>query len=258
MANDVIGGVPVALAYCTLCGAGILFDTQLRGEEVPIKFGSSGLLCRSNKLMFDRKTNSLWNQFTGEPVVGALADSGIKLKVRPITITTWESWRKLDIDTTVLSLDTGFDRNYDSGFVYKDYFASSELMFPAFVQSEQTLLRIDYVFGIRSVAASKARPLNVFANQPVINDQVGLQTLVLIGDADARTVRAYQRNSNERIVQSANGVISTDSYTWTITENYLVSSDGRQKHARLPGHISYWFAWENFMGLKSELYQLEE
>ena len=61
MFNDVIGGVPVALAYCTLCGAGILYETKLKDRKKPFVFGSSGLLYRSNKLMFDRTTNSLWN-----------------------------------------------------------------------------------------------------------------------------------------------------------------------------------------------------
>ncbi len=65
MFNDVIGGVPVALAYCTLCGAGILFETQVAPRTEAFVFGSSGLLYRSNKLMFDRATSSLWNQFTG-------------------------------------------------------------------------------------------------------------------------------------------------------------------------------------------------
>ena len=68
MFNEVIGGVPVALAYCTLCGSGILFETAVEGRARPFVFGSSGFLYRSNKLMFDRETNSLWNQFTGKPV----------------------------------------------------------------------------------------------------------------------------------------------------------------------------------------------
>ena len=79
MFNETIGGVPVALAYCTLCGAGILFETQVEGRNKPLVFGSSGFLYRSNKLMFDRQTHSLWNQFTGEPVSGPLRGSGIKL-----------------------------------------------------------------------------------------------------------------------------------------------------------------------------------
>ena len=92
MFNEVIGGVPVALAYCTLCGSGILFETQVDGRAKPLVFGSSGFLYRSNKLMFDRETHSLWNQYTGQPVVGPLVDSGIALKQRPVVITTWESW----------------------------------------------------------------------------------------------------------------------------------------------------------------------
>ncbi len=93
MFNEVIGGVPVALAYCTLCGSGILFETQVEGRDAPFVFGSSGLLYRSNKLMFDRETDSLWNQFTGVPVVGPLVDSGIELKIRPVVITSWAVWQ---------------------------------------------------------------------------------------------------------------------------------------------------------------------
>lgn len=88
MFNDVIGGVPVALAYCTLCGSGILFEAAVDGRKAPFEFGSSGFLYRSNKLMYDRETNSLWNQFTGQPVVGELVSSEIELKVRPVAITT--------------------------------------------------------------------------------------------------------------------------------------------------------------------------
>lgn len=255
MANDVIGGVPVALAYCTLCGSGILYETLLEGSDEPLIFGSSGLLYRSNKLMFDRATNSLWNQFGGEPVVGSLANSDIKLKVRPIAITTWEAWRKQHENTTVLSLQTGHIRNYNSGFVYNDYFASPDLMFPAVIKDEKQALQKDYVFGIRSVASSKAWPLSVFADKPVINDKVGNLSLMLLGDATTRTVRAYERNEGEVFSQSPAGSLSTDELQWEFGENFLVSSDGKQKRARLPGHISYWFAWENFMGVKSELYQ---
>lgn len=255
MANDVIGGVPVALAYCTLCGSGILYETLLEGFDEPLAFGSSGLLYRSNKLMFDRATNSLWNQFSGEPVVGSLASSDIKLKVRPIAITTWESWRKQHESTTVLSLQTGYIRNYSSGFVYQDYFSSPDLMFPAIIKDENQALRKDYIFGVRSVASSKAWPLSAFSNEPLINDKVGNLSIVLIGDATTRTVRAYEREEGEVFSVSATGEITTHNLQWKLDEQFLVSSDGRQKRARLPGHISYWFAWENFMGVKSELYQ---
>ena len=61
MFNEVIGGVPVALAYCTLCGAGILFETAVEGRDEPFVFSTSGFLYRSNKLMYDRQTESMWN-----------------------------------------------------------------------------------------------------------------------------------------------------------------------------------------------------
>ncbi len=155
MFNEVIGGVPVALAYCTLCGSGILFETQVEGRQEPFVFGSSGFLYRSNKLMFDRKTHSLWNQYTGRPVVGPLVNSGIELKQRPVVITTWQSWKTSHPDTKVLSLETGHRRNYGSGVVYREYFASTELMFPAQVDQSQHRQK-DYVFTIRQFGAARA------------------------------------------------------------------------------------------------------
>jgi len=254
MLNDVIGGVPVALAYCTLCGSGILFDTLLEDSATPLLFGSSGLLYRSNKLMFDRKTNSLWNQYSGEPVVGPMADSGIKLAIRPLVITSWKSWRESHPTTTVLALDTGYVRDYGSGVVYREYFASPDLMFPALVNDENRLLRKDYVFGVRGFAASKAWPLHEFKDNPIINDRVGNQSLVLFANAATRTVRAYAREANEIFHRSPQGELLTRNFTWESYENYLQSTDGKHKRVRIPGHISYWFAWENFQGVQSELY----
>ena len=156
MFNDTIGGVPVALAYCTLCGAGILFETQVEGRDQPLIFGSSGLLYRSNKLMFDRETGSLWNQFTGQPVSGALRTSGIRLKIRPVVIATWQQWLARHPDTKVLSLDTGYERDYGSGVVYREYFASADLMFPTHVRKTEDIVQKDYIFGIRMPGAAKA------------------------------------------------------------------------------------------------------
>ena len=254
MVNDVIGGVPVALAYCTLCGSGILFETQIEGRDEPLEFGSSGLLYRSNKLMLERSTNSLWNQYNGEPVVGSMADSGIELTVRPVTIRSWRDWRTANPATTVLSLNTGHIRNYDSGFVYREYFASPDLMFPAAVGDER-LRKKDYIFGVRGLAASKAWPLDVFADTPVINDKVGTQSLVLIGDAATRTVRAFERGRDETFELNTDNTLKTGDTSWLVTEGFLVSANGEQKRARIPGRISYWFAWDNFPGVRSELYQ---
>lgn len=255
MFNETIGGVPVALAYCTLCGAGILFETRVEGRDAPFVFGSSGFLYRSNKLMFDRETDSLWNQFTGEPVVGPLVGSGIRLKIRPVTITSWARWRARQPETRVLSLNTGYSRDYGSGVVYRDYFASPNLMFPALV--DQTRLKQkDYVFGIRTFGAAKAWPVAAFGEGRVINDRVGQQEVVLIGDARTRSVRAYAREGRSFEAGVDRGRLSGPGGLWRLEEEALVGPDGTRL-PRVPGHVAYWFAWDGYLGVQSELYAEE-
>ncbi len=256
MFNDVIGGVPVALAYCTLCGAGILFETHVEGRKKPFVFGSSGFLYRSNKLMFDRETKSLWNQFTGKPVVGPLVESGIELKVRPVAITSWKDWRTQNPGTTVLSIETGYRRDYGSGVTYRKYFASPDLMFPVRVRDESVVKRKDFVFGIRTVGAAKAWPVEAFRSKSVINDRVGSKAVVLIGDAATRTVRAYERGAETfQAATAGKRRFASGSGAWRLTEDALISDDGR-KLPRVPGHISYWFAWDSYLGVKAELYKI--
>ena len=252
MMNDVVGGVPVALAYCTLCGSGILYETRVQGRDAPFVFSSTGLLYRSNKLMYDRETDSVWNQFTGEPVMGPLIDSGIRLKVRPITITTWAKWRARHPETRVVSIETGFHRDYGSGVVYRDYFASPELMFPALVRDESRLQAKDYVFALRDFAAAKAWPLDLFAGGKVINDTLGDKPVVLIGDAESRTVRAYARGERRFEPGDAADSLRAAGEGWRVEEAYLQGPDGTRL-PRLPGHIAYWFAWENFLGAHAPL-----
>jgi hypothetical protein len=252
MFNDVIGDVPVALAYCTLCGAGILYDTKVAGRAKPLIFGSSGFLYRSNKLMFDRATHSLWNQFTGKPVVGRLADSRIELTRHPVVIASWEDWRAANPATTILSLETGYRRDYGAGVVYNEYFASPDLMFPALADQSQQRQK-DYVFGIQQFGAAKAWPIAAFAQRPVINDTVGDVAVVVIGDADTRSARAYERGTVEFALRDG-AVVGGDGTVWTMGEEALVAADGRSL-PRVAGHVAYWFAWDGYLGDAAELYQ---
>ena len=252
MFNEVIGGVPVALAYCTLCGAGILFETDSLGRSKPLVFGSSGFLYRSNKLMFDRETHSLWNQWTGKPVVGPLVDSGLELRQRPVVITTWDSWKTSNPSTQVLSLNTGFRRDYGSGVVYNDYFASPDLMFPAQVD-QQRLAQKDYIFAVRQFGAARAWPLDAFAEMPVINDRIANTPLLLIGDVATRTVRAYERQG--LTFTPANGRLRDNrGAEWRVTEDALIGPDSATM-PRVAGHISYWFAWDNYLGDAATVYE---
>ena len=251
MFNDVVGGVPVSLAYCTLCGSGILFETAVEGRSEPFVFGSSGFLYRSNKLMYDAATHSLWNQFTGRPVVGPLTGTGIALKTRPVVITTWGDWLERHPTTMVLSPETGHRRDYRPGAAYRDYFASPELMFPALVDQSK-LMQKDYVFALRSSGAEKAWALHLFDGGAVLNDRAGVVDLVLIGNAATRTVRAYRSDGLAFSKGGRSDEIMHEGQIWRVTEDALVAPNGRTL-SRLPGHIAYWFAWSGYLGRTGEV-----
>ncbi len=92
MVKDTIAGRPLNGVYCTLCGAMILYDVTVDG--VHHELGTSGFLYRSNKLMYDHASKSLWSTLTGTPVVGPLAGRGIELKLLHVVTTTWQEWNK--------------------------------------------------------------------------------------------------------------------------------------------------------------------
>ena len=94
---DTVGGVPVAGVYCTLCGTVILYHTEHDGVNHAL--GTSGFLYRSNKLMYDQATQSLWSTMRGIPVVGPLAGKGIVLDRGSVVTTTWGEWRRRHPDT---------------------------------------------------------------------------------------------------------------------------------------------------------------
>ena len=137
---------------------------------------------RSNKLMFDRRTNTLWNQLTGEPVIGELAHSGQRLKVLPVVTTTWGDWLEAHPDTDVVALDTGHDREYILGASYGEYFLSPETMFPAAPKpgAESGGPPRERLFVVRTDKAAKAIPLASLRKERVQNLVVGELPIVVI------------------------------------------------------------------------------
>jgi len=123
--NDVVGGRPVAVTYCPLCGTGVVFDSTL-GEQRML-FGVSGLLYKSDVLLFDRRTESLFSQLMLKAVSGPL--SGTEPKVVPSLTTTWDAWKARHPDTSVVSLVTGHFRDYGTD-PYRWYRKLSQTMFP--------------------------------------------------------------------------------------------------------------------------------
>ncbi|MGI9499384.1 MAG: DUF3179 domain-containing (seleno)protein, partial [Geminicoccaceae bacterium] len=192
-----------------------------------------------------QETKSLWNQFTGRPVVGPLTGSGIELEVLPVAITSWSSWLAQHPETKVLSLDTGYNRDYTPDRPYGEYFASADLMFPALVE-DQRLEAKDYVYAVRVDGLAKAWPLNDFAGGRIVNARIGDLRIVLIGDADTRTVRAYLRDDVVvKATDDPNMVLAGD-LPLKVAEEGLVAEDGRIME-RLPGHVAFWFAWQGFI-----------
>jgi hypothetical protein len=255
MANDVIGGRPVSLSYCTLCGSGILFDTRLGPEEV-YTFGSSGLLYRSNKLMYDRQTDSLWSNLTGEPVLGRLVGRGKRLQVLPLVVTTWGEWRRRHPDTRVLSLETGHRRDYRPGAAYGRYFASPDTMFPVWKKppSEAGLALKDWIWAVEAGGARKAYPLQALLERPLLHDTIGTTPVVLLTDPQSEAVRVYA--SGGRRLRTGDGGALLDEATgeaFRAEEEALISERGTRL-PRLPGHRAYWFGWYAFFP-GTELYQ---
>ncbi len=243
-----------------------MYSAKINGE--PTTFGTSGMLYRSNKVMYDRLTNSLWNQFTGEPVIGPLWDSGIRLDFFPVLVTTWEEWVELHPDTTVLDRDTGF---YPASYynpeshresIYYDYFNSPDTMF-AVPDRDGRLETKDVVLGVQLNDSYKAYPVAALQEHRIVNDVVGDEGVLVLGSAASQGARAYYRGDRvfELSADDSGGdrgiaaVISdADGGTWQVTEEFLVNTaDESEKLARIPTHMSFWFGWFQFHS-DTELY----
>ncbi len=106
--NDEIGGTPVAATFCPLCNTAIVFDRRVAGET--LDFGTTGKLRNSDLVMYDRQTQSWWQQFGGKALVGRHA--GERLEQLPARIVGWGEARRTFPAARVLSRDTGHSRDY--------------------------------------------------------------------------------------------------------------------------------------------------
>ena len=240
---DSFGETKVAGVYCTLCGTVIAYDMTHNGEFYNL--GTSGFLYRSNKLMYDQETQSLWNTIQGEPVVGPLVDKNIKLKSFPVVSTTWKQWRKMHPDTEVLSLDTGYDRNYDEGVAYNSYFSTDELMFPV-PSTDNRLKNKAEVFVLKVEGYEKdpiAISIDYLRKYRLYQSKISNIDFLVIAEHDGLS-RAY--NSDGIIFKSyrKGKLIDSNNEEWVVGENKILSPSGKSL-SRLSGHNVFWFAWYN-------------
>jgi hypothetical protein len=139
--NDTIAGIPVAITWCPLCGSAVGFIRELNGEIT--EFGVSGVLYNSDLVLYDRATETLWDQIETRGIVGPL--TGTELELVPITMTRWGKWKTAHPDTLVLSDDTGFERDYTQDR-YEEYRGSGNLIFPV-ARNNDTIHPKTVVFG---------------------------------------------------------------------------------------------------------------
>ena len=231
-----------------------MYSGIVNGEATT--FGTSALLYRSNKVMYDRATRSLWNQFIGEPVIGPLADSGIRQPFFPSVVTTWEEWLAEHPDTTVLDRYTGvyppdfYVPENDPRAIYYDYFTSDEVMFPVW-NRDVTFDPKEVVVGLSIADSAKAYRMADLRQVRLVNDTMGGVNVVVVASPESSSGRIYERGEvtfslppmDDPAVPPA--VLVDDTGTaWQVTETGLVNqSDASQAFPRIPSLTSFWFGW---------------
>jgi hypothetical protein len=115
MVNDELGGRRLGIPYCTLCGAAQAYftDEVPDGVDMPV-LRTSGLLSRSNKVMYDLNTRSVFDTFLGQAVSGPLREAGVVLPQTSVVTSTWADWKAAHPDTTIIAEDGGIGRSYES------------------------------------------------------------------------------------------------------------------------------------------------
>ncbi len=261
--NDNVGGLPVAVTYCPLCNTALVFDRRLDGKL--LDFGTTGRLRHSDLVMYDRQTETWWQQATGEGIVGALA--GRSLQAVPSQMLDWALARTQFPAAKVLSRETGHTRPYGrSPYAGYDRSPAPIAAFFRAGKSDDRLPAMERVVAVRLGAASVAYPFRVLREKRVANEVVeGTPIAVFWGPGAASAVDAATIAEGRDV--GATGVF--DRRVGTRTLSFEAAGDGRfrdretrsvwlltglaaegpLKGARLdplPHGDYFWFAWAVF------------
>ena len=259
--NDRLGGRPIAVTYCPLCNSSLVFDRRVRGRT--FSFGTTGNLRNSDLVMWDRQTQSWWQQLTGAALVGKLA--GARLTVLPSQTLSWADFKARYPHGDVLSRDTGVDRPY--GTTPYDHYDRPDV--PPFLFNGRTDHRLppkERVVAVFGRHDTTVYPFSRLARDPVVDDDVGGAPVVVfykhgvvspldqrnIADSrDIGTAAAFDRRLGGRALSfELRGGRFVDRETgsaWDIT--------GRARSGRLRGHRlnpvrhdeQFWFALAAFV-----------
>ncbi len=176
--NDEIGGTPVVVTFCPLCNTALVFERVVNGE--PVEFGTTGNLRNSDLIMYDRTTESWWQQITGTAIVGDL--TGTQLTFVPATIVSFGDFRDAFTEGQVLSKDTGFGGLFDNNYginPYSRYDSDTNDPFLFFGERDIRLPLMERVVGVAIGGQAKAYPFDDLKRERVVHDEIGGQAIVV-------------------------------------------------------------------------------
>ena len=237
----------------------MVFAREVNGQV--LTFGVSGKLIMNAVVLYDHQTDTLWSQFLQTAVQGP--QTGTKLKLVPVQLTTWEAWRDQHPDTLVLdkgvdsqgSLYEGFDpTSFDP---YLSYYAGSNAGILGETNTDDRLDVKALVLGIDVGRVQKAYSMQDLSLQPVVNDTYDGRAIVVTFDPIVGTTAVFDRSFDDGMVtfeladQRGDGVVLLrDEQTgsiWNGATGVALSGplEGRQME-QLASFVSFWFAWTDF------------
>lgn len=258
LANDTVGGVPVALGYCTLCRTGLMFDRRV--DDQVLSFQSSGLLMDSNKVMVDNETDSLWQHLSGSAFTGPL--DGTVLDTFPMVTTRWDDWVATHPDT--LTLDTppptfypgstpereAIAYDYTPGSAYRTYYGPAELWFPTVPPPEFWEVHQGVVTLVADDGSAAALRLEDVEDSPPFTYALGGELFVVVGNTGG--ARIYAAGTANTPASNLLAHATTDGFGETLATNVvdlasltadqLLLTDGTTLRRVVSGQ-SFWFAW---------------
>lgn len=267
--NDEINGLPVVVSFCPLCNAALVFKRELTGRV--LDFGTTGWLRMSDLVMYDRQTESWWQQFTGQALAGEFM--GAELVEIPARIVSFEDFISMYPQGRVLSRQTGFRRPYgENPYVGYDSMAQS----PFLPSQDHRLQPMERVIAVDGGDWQRIYPFSVFRDQPVINDVAqGLNIAVFSRPgtfsaldqehiADSRRIASaavYDRRLDSRVLHFdvIGGRIKDRETrsTWNVLGRATAGALKGQQLRPLPGGVHFAFAWLAFRP-DTSIYRLQD
>lgn len=196
--NDSIGDQPVTVTFCPLCNASIVFDRRIDG--VIHDFGTTGRLRHSDMIMYDRQTESWWQQFVGEGIVGEM--TGVTLRQIPSQIVSYEAFKRAYPDGEVLSRETGHQRRYGQNpYAGYDDISASPFLFRGKIDSR--LPPMERVLSVRINADTLLFPYSSLKDQQVLNTRFSERPLAVFAFDQMNSALDGRQIAQSRLIPAA-------------------------------------------------------